>query len=754
MHLLKTKSWILLALLLVLAPLTAPAQDLDAVRKQLYTQDAELPWIIDADRLRYDDQRQQYIAEGNVVIQKGEQRMSADVVAFDRRQMRAVASGNVRVSIGPDELTGSRIDLDLENQTGVLHDGTLLLRENNFRLQGERIEKLGENTYEIENASVTTCEGDVPDWRITGRHIKVTLEGYGWVKNATVRAREVPFFFLPYFVFPAKTERQTGLLIPEFGRSSRWGYFINQPLFWAISDAADATFYYHLMSERGHKFGGEFRYFLTEASRGSWMADYLNDYRIDDGIGDNSRDWGYVGDDFLRPNTDRYWLRGGHYQPLPLDFFSRLEIDLVSDQDYLTEFKEGYSGYDDTEAAFRSDFGRQLDLYTDPVRLNRLDFHRIWSQTNLDIDFRWYDSVINRRFSDTDDTLQRLPFIGFDLTRQRLLNTWLFGGLDSSFNYFYRQDGDDGQRLDVYPRFSLPLSAGRMVTFEPSAGLRGTWWHTEPQTPIAGSEKSFSRELYDLKLDVTSDIQRVFTIDGARLDRLKHTIKPQITYEYIPEVDQSTLPDFDEIDRVEPQNEITYSLNNFFISRSRTANAPDDDSEQAGNTTPANQYRQIGRFKLEQSYDINEARRSDLPPGEKKQPFSPIVAELDLFYSPYVYLDADAAYDVYDSRLESGNIGVNLTDKREDNLYVEYRFTRDLIESIRGDLTVNLTRSLTGGLEYEKNIRSGERLKAGASILFRFQCWAIGTRYLDQPSDRKIEFWVELTGLGELRGSL
>ena len=78
----------------------------------------------------------------------------------------------------------------------------------------------------------------------------------------------------------------------------------------------------------------------------------------------------------------------------------------------------------------------------------------------------------------------------------------------------------------------------------------------------------------------------------------------------------------------------------------------------------------------------------------------------------------------------------------------------DLLESIRGDLTVNLTRSITGGLEYEKNIRSGERLKAGASILFRSQCWAIGTRYLDQPSDRKIEFWVELTGLGELKGSL
>ena len=326
MRLPKIKSWILWAFMLFLVPLTAPAQDFDAVRERLDAQDAELPWIIDADTLRYDDQANIYVAEGNVIIQKGEQRLSADTVKFDRRQMRAVASGNIRVSFGQDELTGSHMELDLENQTGVLHNGYLLLRENNFRLQGERIEKLGENTYEIENASVTTCDGDVPDWIISGRTIRVTVEGYGWVKNATVRARNVPFFFLPYFVFPAKTERQSGLLIPEFGYSRRWGYFINQPLFWAISDNSDATFYYNFMSERGHKFGGEFRYLLTETSRGSWMADYLYDRKIDDGTGDSSRDWGFVGDGFLRPNRDRYWVRGGHYQPLPLGFFFALGI--------------------------------------------------------------------------------------------------------------------------------------------------------------------------------------------------------------------------------------------------------------------------------------------------------------------------------------------------------------------------------------------------------------------------------------------
>lgn len=740
------KSWLLWVALLVVVSPAASAQDLDTFMEDLQAQD--LPWRIDADQLRYDDRSQRYVAEGNVLIEKGDRRLRADFVEFDRQQMQAVASGNVRASLGKDELSGSRVELDLERQTGVLYDGYVLLRENNFRLAGERIEKLGENTYEIENARVTTCEGETPDWMITGRYVKVTIEGYAWVKNATARARDVPFFYLPYFVFPAKSERQSGLLRPEFGRSNRWGYFINQPLFWAINDSTDATFYYNFLSERGHKLGGEYRYFLTEASRGTWMANYLDDDKIDDGIGDNSRDWGFVGDGFLRPNSDRYWLRGGHYQPLPLEVFSRLELDWVSDQDYLTEFKEGYSGYDDTEAAFRADYGRQLDIYTDPVRLNRLDLRRFWSQTNVDIDFRWNDNVINRRFSDTDDTLQRLPVVSFDLTQQRLFNSWFFAGLESSYTYFYRQDGDRGQRLDIFPRFSLPLSvSGKALTLEPTVGLRETLWYADPQNPTGDGKEVQSRELYELQVELTADIQRIFAIDGKRIDRLKHSIIPQVSYVYVPDVDQSTLPDFDEIDRVAPENSLVYSINNFLTARSPQPKKPGMDAnavEAAGS-----QYRQIGRFKLEQSYDISEARRHDLQPGEEKRPFSPITAELEIDIAPTAYLDANAAYDVYDNRLNSGNIGVRLNSTRGDSLYTEYRFTQDRTETIKGELQVNLTRGVAGGLEYEKNLRSGERLLAGASILYRAQCWAIGSRYVDQPSDRKIEFWVELTGLGE-----
>ena len=742
---------IISSLFLVLTSTTVSAKIFDGFADDFSADDPDQPWIIDADTLHYDHSRQQYIAEGNVTIQRAGIILRADHIRFDKDALTVTASGNVVITGGEDTFSGSRIDLNLNDETGVLSDGYLYLRENNFHIRGKRIEKLGENTYKVESASVTTCDGEDPDWRIHGKYLKVTLEGYGVIKNATMKVREIPVLYLPYMIFPAKTKRQTGLLLPELGASQRWGYYINQPLFWAISDNSDATFYYHFMSERGHKLGAEYRYYLSQLTGGAWMFDYLNDRKVDDGIGDNSKDWGYPDDDYLRPNKDRYWFRGGHYHTAPLGIAGRLEFDVVSDQDYLNEFKEGYSGYDDTEAYFNDTFGRQLDDYLDSVRLNRYNLRRPWSQYSLNLDFRWYDDVINRRFDLQKDTTQRLPFIGFDAIKQPVLTTPLYYDLISSYNFFYRQDGDDGHRIDLFPRVYLPFSLGKILHIEPSAGLRGTFWSVKPETDTVG-DKQHSRGLYDLRLDLTSDFFNIFDVDILGVDRIKHTVVPEIVYTYIPNTDQQDIPQFDENDDIDPENLVTYSITNFFIARSPGQKRQSTDPDLT--ETAHFNYSQVGRFALSQSYDVAEARQTDLPAGTEKRPFSPILAELDLTFNRYLRLDSDAAWNIYDDRLDSGNIAFDLSDRRDDRLYTEYRYTRDSTESIYTDLWVNIVRSVGAGVEYERNLRSGERLKLGGKLEYRAKCWSLSGRYLREPSDRKIEFRIELTGLGGLTGSL
>ena len=93
----------------------------------------------------------------------------------------------------------------------------------------------------------------MPDWKITGKNMTVTIEGYGTIHHAALWAKQVPVLYSPYLIFPAKTERQSGLLVPEAGYSERNGFQFSQPFYWAINDQSDATFTFEHIANRGEK---------------------------------------------------------------------------------------------------------------------------------------------------------------------------------------------------------------------------------------------------------------------------------------------------------------------------------------------------------------------------------------------------------------------------------------------------------------------------------------------------------------------
>ena len=365
----------------------------------------DTPWHIMADEISHDQQTDHYIASGHVTISKEARQLSADFVRFDHRAMMAYARGHVMMTAGDDVLTGSSLEMNLASEIGTLYEGTIFIKENHFYIRGDKLQKVGEKTYAADTASVSSCDGEVPDWKITGKNMTVTIEGYGTVHHAALWAKQVPVLYSPYLIFPAKTERQSGLLVPETGYSERNGFQFSQPFYWAINDQSDATFNFEHIANRGEKTGVEYRYVLDAGSKGIVMADYLHDRQVDDGTGA----WGYTDDNVLRTNLDRYWFRMKHNQAFSSGFTAKLDLDIVSDQDYLREFRSMYMGYDDTNMNFFKNFGRGLDDYNDPVRTNSLIVNKFWSGYSMNAETRWYDNVIARQTGGPDDTLQKLP---------------------------------------------------------------------------------------------------------------------------------------------------------------------------------------------------------------------------------------------------------------------------------------------------------------------------------------------------------
>ncbi|MEE4265842.1 MAG: LPS assembly protein LptD [Desulfobacteraceae bacterium] len=754
---------LLTAFLLIVAVPTAA--QMNTQKNESIIRDPKLPWQLEADRVDYDQAADEYTATGNVLIYKKNIRLSADFVRFDRKNMMAYAEGNVVLTDGEDILNGVKMEIDLEGQTGSIEDGYLFLKENNYHITGDVIKKVGPKTYTIDDATVTTCDGDKPDWKITGKKVKIKEDGEGTATHAAIWAKKMPVLYTPYFYYPARKKRQTGLLLPAAGTSDRWGAYYSQPFFWAIDKSSDATFYGQYMRDRGFRPGAEYRYYLDEWSKGTWMVDGLFDRRVDDGTGNSSVDWGF--DDgnrtILRKNKERYWLRGSHQQKMPWDIRGRLDVDLVSDQDYTREFQNGPLSWKDSKDYFEKEFGLDLDDFNDPVRTNLLNFNKLWPSYSFNAKLLYnLDSTV-RNSGMPDEILQQLPIIEFNGVKQRIGTSSFFYNLNSQYVYYWSKDADRGQRADLWPRLFLPLQVKPFFTIEPSIGVRETLWYLDKNEFGPEDKKFYNRELFDTALTLSSDIFNVFHLEGETVKAIKHTIRPQVTHAYIPNVDQSDLPSFDSIDRIDQVNLVTYSLTNTLTSKTKKEGSFES-SRRVGQTqagiigSPANYaYNDFLRFKLEQTYDINEAREND-----PDKPFSPIYAELDLFPGRYLALDADARWSVYDLSILSHNVAANIWDLRGDKLSIEYRYTKNSDEigsnetnSLNGALTVKVTDRLRVNGSYEYNFLDDVQIGTGLGFFYESQCWSFDgqarqTTGVDNDKKYAFEFKISLSGLGEL----
>jgi len=701
----------------------------------------DIPWHITADEISHDQQADQYIANGNVLIRKGARQLSADFVRFDHRTMTAYARGHVMMTAGEDVLTGSSLEMNLASEVGTLYEGTIFIKENHFYIRGEKLEKVGDKTYSADMASVSSCDGDVPDWKITGKNMSVTIEGYGTVHHAALWAKKVPVLYSPYLIFPAKTQRQSGFLIPELGYSERNGFQYSQPFYWAVNDQSDATISLGYMANRGVKEGLEYRYVLDSKTTGIAMVDYLRDRQVDDGTGS----WGYNDDNVLRTNLDRYWFRMKHNQAFSSGFSAKLDLDVVSDQDYLREFQSMYMGYSDTNMNFYKHFGRDLDDYNDPIRTNRLIVNKYWSGYSMNVETRWYDNVIARQTGGPDDSVQRLPVAQFFGSKKYLFQTPFFAGFDTETANFYRQNGTRGQRADLYPRMSFPWRYQQYFTLEPSVGFRETAWYSENNdTGPQEAGTSQNRSMYDVNMNLGSEMFNVFHVNGEEVDRIKHTIMPKIGYTFIPEYNQDTYPYFDRLDRIQDRNLATFSLTNTLISKLKP---PEELSEKDSGVSPPYSYKEFLRFMVEQGYDFRQENLID------SKPWIPLYGEIQLEPYRFLALQADAEWSYDSSAFKSRNIGTMVSDLRGDRVFVEYRYENNDVESVYTNFLLTLTDRIRAYTDYEQNILNNTRIQSGVGMRYQSQCWSVDLRYIDEVDDRKYVFLINLSGLGGFGGS-
>jgi LPS-assembly protein len=717
----------LAALLLPLGFAQDAVSQRGSLKKQLLGEDKS-PWHISAKRVSYKADEGVYEAEGDVVITKGGQSLHAQKAVYNERQGIARVWGDVRLESGGDVLSGTEGFFDLRNQTGKIKKCSLFLRQNHYYITGEVLEKLTGDTYLITDCHVTTCDGVHPAWSITGSEVKVTIEGYGQVKHAAFRVRGLPIFYVPYMIFPAKTKRQSGLLPPRLGYSSRNGADVELPLFWAISDQTDATFYQRLMSQRGYMQGMEFRYLSREDSRGILLMDILQDRKEKD-LNDPE---GLELSPFPRTNDTRYWLKGKADQDLSLGIKGRLDVDVVSDQDYLKEFETGLFGFEGREN-LAEEMGRPVEDKRSPTRRSALRLSRDAEDYSLQALTSYYQRP---EHPSQDRTPQTLGALRFNLLPKKIWGVPLSFGLDTDYDYVWRDVGVKGHRFSVSPDLGIPMWLGRYMEFEPSFSYTytGQWFDADE-----GSSDHQSKTAYEARVRVLSNLERTYDIRWQGATRLKHRVWPSLTYTYrVSQGEEEDSPWFEPVDAKGRINQVAFSVENFLDAR--LENNKGDVS-----------YRQWGYLKLTQGYNMDEAGDSD-EPVRKQRPFAPLAGELVL--RPFSNLDVFgvAEWDHYDAAVTLADVSLEISlDRsagRRDRLRLEYQYEKDTLESLDLWLDVNLAYGFSAGSSLQRAINQSHTISTRYWLAYQSQCWAVKFMAEDEEAGQRVWVVFHLTGLG------
>ena len=493
----------------------------------------------------------EHALSGGFSVQFRDYRAWGDDLFYDQETEQIRAEGSIVFIRGNEVLRGSRLELDLATETASIFEVEGNLGTDYF-FTGAAVHKLSEERFTILDAQFTACEaedGKVPNWSFRARKVDVNASGYAKTRGVSFRAKKAPLLYLPYLLWPVKSSRVSGFLMPKPGFSTRRGPSLGIAYFWAINRSYDATFNVDLyagapagaenaFSERPFwGLGTEFRYRPSEETEGVFD--------------------GYVIDD-TEQGVKRWRMRWTHLsEQLPGGFRGVVRLEDVSDFDF-----------------FR-DFERTVARHTRRHLYSNAFITRNWGNQSLNVKFDQRKTFFS---AERITQMRQLPEIEYKLRSTRLGQTPLFFQLKSSLHYLdvYRSARRQGRygRADLSPQISVPVPVASWLSLSLSAGGQMTWYgnsmFTASERRTTTTDTDFrGQDLLRLIPTASAEIvgpgiSRIFDLrEGGRFSRMKHLIEPRIAYSYLDSFeDRVRVPLFDEIDTLRGRNFARISLFN------------------------------------------------------------------------------------------------------------------------------------------------------------------------------------------------
>lgn len=692
-----------------------------------------------------------YLTDGVQIIFNG-QHLACQKATINYVKKEIIAEGNVIIESPQVHLEATKAYLDYKTNMG--HFENAYVQSGQVMFEGKKIKKIGPEDYEIEDGYFTACTNCAPDWSFSGRKVKARLGGYANISRPVFRVRGVPVLILPILIVPLKSTRQTGLLAPSFdpNRNNTNGITYSQSLFWAISESQDLTTTVNWYEKRGFKGIADYRYVLSEKSKGDLHGAAIQDKAFQQSIKPMP----------LSAEYTRWFYQYNHHHELPDHFTHRVNWTDVSDLLYLREFPREVKGH-------------QL-----PALENRTSITQNVERRHFSAEATMFKNLLKTSpVANNDDAVHKIPELRYSLREQRLGGEWgplfrldmravQFVRSSASYDTLTRGPNDQltptldaigsaqhsadfnvntdlmrtGQRYEIIPQLSMPFQFWKRIELTPTVRFRETQyrWDVNKQIEQTGFSSTAARRYVESDVVLKTEFNRVYQAESG--NRYKHSIEPELTYSVIPWIRQPRHPffgnysgqrysrtfepisdldlnstnrvQFDYADRVFDKRILDLGFTQYLV-RKRFENG---------------QYENLAMLRLSQSYDFHEADDQISP-----QPWSSVNALLDVRLKNLQILSANA-YNPY-AKFTNMNTRLRLVNDRKD--YAEVFYSRSVLFDNNNNIQPNSESTNIGSgvgftsrylhlaaqMDYSLITNAVRSWKYIAQFITPGQCWGI-----------------------------
>jgi LPS-assembly protein len=653
---------------------------------------------IQADRAEYELDSGWVTFAGNVAIKYKDVELRSDRIRYNQKTGDAQALGQVvLVSDDGSIWRGSALDINIRDLAGKIE--TIDIYTSPFRVLAETGTISKKDTYEVHNATITTCTNEPGrfHWQMSTRRARVRSGDDVTAWGGVPRFFGVPLFYFPYFW--KDLSRHYGFRF-EPGYQSSWGvYLLSTYKFPIIRDKVNENYLDSRTSldyrtKRGIAYGERLNWETRDFGEGWFSAYFADDDKPPIGIED----------------TDRYRLRFNHDWNATYRDQLLMQAIYVSDDLFMHDF-------------FRREFRNmnQPDNYISFTHLGDI-----------------YSAGLLTRFrlNDFYTQVERLPEAWFNLNSLEIGNTGFYIENKSALGYLNKEyderynpmpESYSSVRFDSLTTMSKPMKFFGFLNLNPRAGYRATYYSKtlDKITQSTTSEIITTNEYGDVESVYSTTNETLEYEDGSDFRSVlefgmeaslkafghwrdesgniwRHIVEPYANYTFIPE--PNILPDelyqFDDVDSINKQHFVRLGVRNRW------------------------QVRQQESSRIYERLYMNFFAEINLDPEEGFDNIDRLYFETRYRPNTWMRFDFESWYDAQESELESASIRL-MAWHNVFNTDVEFRYRNDNSSLLLGNLTWRINQPWSINVFGRYEFEGSQVEEIGSWIQHKWDCMAI-----------------------------